>query len=40
MAGQVKDYESNVYTDHLSLDLYRAKGKSKSKISFKDLSLP
>ena len=39
MAGQVKDYESNVYTDHLSLDLYRAKGKSKSKISFKDLSL-
>ena len=39
LAGQVKDYENDVYADHMALDLYRTKGKSKNKISFKDLSL-
>ena len=39
LSEQVKDYESDIYSDHLSLDLYRTKAKSKTKISFKDLSL-
>ena len=39
LAGEVKDFENDVYADHLALDLYRSKGKSKNKISFKDLSL-
>lgn len=35
----MKDYETEVVQDHYSLDLYRTKGKTRSKISFNDLTL-
>ena len=39
LSSAIKDYESDVLSDHLNLDIYRAVGKSKANISFKDLSL-
>ena len=33
------NYETELVNEHLSLDLYRSKGKTRNKISFKDLSL-
>ena len=39
LSSAIKDYESDVLSDHLNLDIYRAVGKSKTNISFKDLSL-
>ena len=39
LSSAVKDYEIELVKEHLGLDLYRAKGKSWNKISFKDLSL-
>lgn len=35
----MKDYEQKVVEQHHKLDLYRAKGKARSKISFNDLTL-
>jgi len=35
----IKDYEHETVQDHLNLDIYRVKGKSRDRISFKDLSL-
>ena len=39
LSSAIKDYESDVLSDHLNLDIYRAVGKSKANISFKDLPL-
>ena len=39
LSNAVKDYESELVQEHLSLDLYRAKGKTKNKISFNDMTL-
>ncbi len=39
LATAVADYEQVVVQDHLALDLYRAKGKKYSQISFNDLSV-
>ena len=39
LSGAIKDYEAELVREHLELDIYRAKGKSRNTISFKDLSL-
>ena len=39
LANTVKDYEMQIVQEHLNLDIYRAKGKSRSKISFNHLTL-
>ena len=39
MASDIQKYEQKVVNEHYNLDIYRAKGKSKGKISFKDLTL-
>ena len=39
LSSAIKDYEHEVLADHLNLDIYRAIGKDKNKISFKDLTL-
>ena len=39
LSSAVKDYEAELVKEHLNLDIYRAKGKSRSTISFKDLTL-
>lgn len=39
MAAEVALYERKIVDEYHNLDLYRAKGKSRGKISFKDLSL-
>ena len=39
LSNSMKDYESELVKEHLQLDIYRAKGKSRNKISFNDLTL-
>lgn len=39
LSNAIKDYETELVHEHLKLDIYRAKGKSRSKISFNDLTL-
>lgn len=39
LSNAVKDYEAELVQDHLGLDIYRAKGKTRNQISFKDLSV-
>lgn len=39
LSNAVKDYEVELVHEHLGLDIYRAKGKTRNNISFKDLSL-
>ena len=39
LSNAIKDYETELVQDHLSLDIYRVKGKSRNKISFNDLTL-
>ena len=39
IAASVEQYEKQVVSEHLNLDLYRRKNKSRSNISFNDLTL-
>lgn len=39
LAQQISNYEAALVRDHLGLDLYRSKNKSKTQISFNDLTL-
>jgi len=39
MAAEIEKYEKQVIEQYHKLDVYRAKGKEKNKISFNDLSL-
>ena len=39
LSNAIKDYEVELVKEHLKLDIYRTKGKSRNKISFNDLSL-
>lgn len=39
MANEIQSYEEKVMEQHYKLDIYRAKDKSRNKISFKDLTL-
>jgi hypothetical protein len=40
MAAEIAQYEKTIVDQYHKLDLYRAKGKQRSKISFNDLTLP
>ena len=39
LSNAIKDYEVELVQEHLKLDIYRAKGKTRNQISFNDLSL-
>jgi hypothetical protein len=39
MAAEIERYEKQVIDNYHKLDVYRAKGKERSKISFNDLTL-
>ena len=39
LSNAVKDYEGEIVNEYHQLDIYRAKGKAKNKISFNDLSV-
>ncbi len=39
LADQINNYEVALVQEHLGLDLYRSKNKSKNQISFNDLTL-
>lgn len=39
VSAHIENYEQKIVDEYKQLDLYRAKGKTKAKISFKDLTL-
>ena len=40
LAGEVAGYEKRIVEQYHRLDVYRAKGKDRRRISFNDLTLP